>query len=400
MKPITKYTLFDYVSSNNLTKLIELADKKDLTVYKEHTCLIGRAIEVRAKECFDYLYKKQKDGDSSISDRAFYIAIDYYIDNPTLEHKYYLDKLLELDTNIESHIIGHTIGSNELFNLFFEKMEKTYDEIMNLVWEIYRRKNFDRFKQIYEWIELNYQIYNLDLDSFKKEFVDYSYNFECVDFLIYLESKNANILLYDDMTGLYKANQYITSKIFDYIIEKYKTLTLEQLNAIPGIQNLKNYKLSTNLNTKQLLNFKKILELPIDFVSDSVKNYLNDLYSDIIILKSMFEYDFGFIYLILKKYPHINILNNVSNDIIKKSLVHLTNHIQNGLDVQQQIDMNYLRKLMCIHMKFSTLPVSYSESNILRQIILEPNFSQNQTKYLEYLEQVLSGKIKLNHYKF
>jgi hypothetical protein len=398
MKPITKYTLFDYVSSNNLTKLIELADKKDISIRKKNTCLVGRAIEVHAKECFDYLYKKQKDGISIVSNQAYYIAIDNYLFNPTNEHKYYVDKLLELNI-IGSNIVSRTINSDELFNLFFERMTKDINKINDLSYHLSKKANFNKFKFVYEWFENNYQTYGLDLNNFKKQCVYYSYTFYHVDLVQFLESKNANILLYYDTNGLSRAYFGKNNNFFDYIIEKYNNLSIEQLNVIPKINNLTEFKLNYELNfsiiiIKKLLNLKKILELPIKFDEASILYCLKGSYENIIKSKYYSEYHLGFIYLVLKKYPNNNNLDSISDDWIKKA----HNLVMNNHNIIAY--KNSLKKLMCIHMKFSILPVSYSESNILRKIIAEPNFLSDQTKYLEYLEQVLSGKIKMTHYKF
>jgi hypothetical protein len=401
MKPITNYTLFDYISADAVDKLKDLMDKKDISIRKNRICLVGRAIEVRARKCFDLLFNKKKDDKYIASFYAYSIAIDYYLENPSPEHKYYIDKLLELG-EVDSNVVVKTIESEtvELYHLFFEKMEKGSNQIIRIMSEMCRLNSINKFIHLYEWVEQYYQICNLNFDELKNKFVSYSYHYERPDFLLYLESRNVNILLYEYGCGLIKANNIKDSKIFNYIIAKYKNLSVEQLNQIPGIKQLKSfikekYFLSYIGINRLFINLNKILELSIEF--DDVNTCLKYLYEEVI--KSCLSYSLccdyylACIYIILKKYPNINSLNEqfFNEYNIDQCYEHIEQN-DNENFVKYKI---WLNKLMMIHMKFSTLPISYTENNKLRQICEDPYFSENQTIFIEYLEMVLKSKKKL-----
>lgn len=407
MKPITNYTLFEYVSADAVDKLNELIDKKDISIKKNRICLVGRAIEVRARKCFDLLYNKKKDDKYIASFWAYSIAIDYYLENPSIEHKYYIDKLLELG-EIGSTIVRKALESEseELYHLFFDKMEKGSNQIIHIMSEMCRLNSINKFVHLYEWVEQNYQIYNLNFDELKNKFVSYSYHYDQPEFLLYLESRNVNILLYEYECGLIKVNDVKNSKVFNYILSKYKNLPVEQLNLIPGIKKLNSFIKNTTwfgsyIGINRLfINLNKILELPIDF--EDVNKCLTYLYQEIIKSSLSYsictEYFLVCIYVILKKYPNINPFNEqVLNEyFINQNYEHIEQNYNNNL-AKYKI---WLNKMMMIHMKFSTLPASYTEDNKLRQIVEEPNFIQKQTKFIEYLELVLCSKKKLGSYTF
>ena len=124
--------LFEKIVANDyiwLENFIQIKDNKTINLLnsiKSKYSIIHKAIEVRAKECFDILINIPEINIYNCSlgcINGLDIALDYYITAPNNINKYYVDKLLEKNNIvISASTFIKCINSEYLFLKTFEKL--------------------------------------------------------------------------------------------------------------------------------------------------------------------------------------------------------------------------------------------------------------------------------------
>ena len=261
---ITITYLFNLINFNDYEKLAQIIDSNKGKEYfhkrKSSESLISKAITVRARQCFDLLLTINFDMDNQdFYQRGLYNAIEYYVNAPNSDNKYYLDKIMEKPIIVDFYIMYKTIKNTELFIKLFDRYHKDIDNLNKVAICSIMNNNIETFEIIYNYISSNFDINNLLLNELYNQAI-HSNNITCIEFLI---SKNLNYTHVNDYPAIYLTLNPQTMLSFDYLYKKYKTLTKEELNSIPSIKN----KLPINFqfNLKTFNNLKKILTLPIDF---------------------------------------------------------------------------------------------------------------------------------------
>lgn len=118
--------LFKMVSANDhdgLNRLLLGKKSVDLNSYKSGQSLISRAIEVRAKECFDIIIDNPnnsmfKNKNSSLN--GLTKALEYFSLAPNASNEHYLKRLLEKGATVESYIVFNVMNNpfdNPIINI-------------------------------------------------------------------------------------------------------------------------------------------------------------------------------------------------------------------------------------------------------------------------------------------
>jgi len=278
---ITITYLFNLIGFNDYEKLAQIIDSnKDKDIFCKKKCresLLSKAISVRSRQCFDLLLTINFDMNNDSNDfykKGLYNAIEYYVSAPNSDNKYYLDKIMEKPIDVDYYIIYKAIKNTELFIQLFDKYHKNIENLNKIAICSIMNNNNEILEIIYNYIASNFDINNLSLYDLYNQSL-HSNNISAIEFLI---SKNLNYTRVNDYPAIYITIDPKTLLAFDYLYNKYKTLTKEELNSIPYIKN----KLPINFqfNLKTYNNFKKILSLPIDFddMATTVANIFKDLY--------------------------------------------------------------------------------------------------------------------------
>ena len=268
----TMTQLFKIVTSNDyeaLKKIIQSKSKADFNCVKSRQSLLQKAIEVRAKECFDLLIEIpnleiiKKGGMLS----GIQKALEYYIAAPNPVNEYYVNVLLEKNITIESYTIISTMDHPQIFNLMFNQVEKTENIMHSIIEASIRKNNINMMYSMFSILDgSNIGFYN---DPTRKAiFNDRIFscaichsNNDAFNFLI-----NRGYNWKEPYALLYYLMNHNTLHIFNAVYHLYESLSIEELNQITHIKNLviQPHIFSNDvLVLNEYLN--KIFKLPIQF---------------------------------------------------------------------------------------------------------------------------------------
>jgi hypothetical protein len=326
----TMTQLFKIVSSNDydtLEKLIMGNKKLNFNCIKSHTSLISKAIEVRALECFNLLMSLN---DLSIlqSNNTYVngltIALEYYSSAPNPSNKYYLDKLIERNVTIDCWSLVKCMNDQLLFDNMFNRLDKSYNNIHNLISSAVQRNNVTVMSKLYDYLYLNNPTYYSTPENrcaFNEIILKTAIQSNNIIAIEHLENLEHNIMNlnqnnFQKMPSLYYAYVSNTdSNAFNFIFSRMEKMDENTLNLIQNIKKLSNiicsqqYYYGINCTKNSIECFKKILLLPIDWedLADVISNIHNAIYRSI----GSYYYDskkilnqldekINFIYMVLK----------------------------------------------------------------------------------------------------
>ena len=133
---ITMTKLFNIIIGNDyntLNKLLENNNNININcVNRQNQSLIYKAIEVRARECFDILINLDTLNiiyNKSSNINGLEKALDYCIISNNNSNNHYLNKLLDKNIPIDCNSILKSISNIDIFNKLFNKIEKTENNI-------------------------------------------------------------------------------------------------------------------------------------------------------------------------------------------------------------------------------------------------------------------------------
>lgn len=262
--------LLTIIKSNNHEMLDTLINSnKNIKWTRGKYSLIYRAIEYRAKECFDLMINNDKfklllESDSG-KRSGLLIATQYMIEFPSAGNKYYFDKLIEKNVCIDIWSILHSIKNINIFNVLFDSAIKNSDLFIELFYE--KIDNIEVLNKIYNYMTTNnVEYYN---DNFNKNVYNLAIrnnNVLLIDYLITVVNicwKECN-----DVPALYCCIRWNAFDAFNYLYLKHEQMTTEELNSIPNIKDIDILALYgttfTPIFTKYMI---KLIKLKIAFNS-------------------------------------------------------------------------------------------------------------------------------------
>lgn len=295
MATMTK--LFEKVTANDyewLEQLVQSKKQVDWNCIRFKISLIQKAIQVRALECFNILISIPELTTYSTNGpvNGLQQALEYCIEAPNQSNYHYLTKILEKNVSIDTYHIGMCINSNlhsklqsnVLFNMLFDRINKTEINIINILSYIISNNSISLIEHVYNFLETNNMsyytpqndiIFNNKIYNNMIQSMNSTYNsrqpikMQLIEFMM---TKNVNWKITNNIPVLYTFNMYDNIIGFEKFYPLYKSLSKEEINSIPNITNLKQY-ISRSYNMEYL---KAILMLPIDFTD--MAPYVGELF--------------------------------------------------------------------------------------------------------------------------
>lgn len=271
--------LNDYES---LEKLILSGNKKinfncDKNEKGQYKTLVSKAIEVRARECFDLLLEIPDLEILSLNSDLSGLskAIEFYTGAPNPGNEYYLRKLLEKNIKIDISDIIECIGFSNFFQIMFGKINKNFDNIRILYLKCIEKNNMETIYYLSNYIEQNFD--NNKIKEFYNIVCKFTVETDNIGVFEYLKEKLANYFVIENIPIIYLCNKP-KSKIFNYLYDQMERMSEQELNQISNIKHL--HYLYGNLEIRE--NLVRILKLKINFedISETItKIILNTINS-------------------------------------------------------------------------------------------------------------------------
>lgn len=274
--------LFKMVSANDyegLNKLLGGKNPVELNSYKGGQSLISRAIEVRAKECFDLILENPNNSMLNNKNSGFNglsKAVEYYSIAPNPTNEYYVQRLLEKNVPIDSNTIFEVIDIPNMFQQFISRVPNDYNSLTPILLHAVKKNNMDVFKLMWDKI-LGLNLTQDNMNTLTGKIFDdalRSSNLEVLELISFthnwktIKMGQAQI----NVPIIYWAVINSNKILFDYFFNKYEKLTKLELELVPGIKNINEiftskYDFVTNEKTYELAKYclDKIFQLPIEF---------------------------------------------------------------------------------------------------------------------------------------
>ena len=268
--------LFKMVSANDYEGLNQLLLNNkliELNSYKSGQSLITRAIEVRAKECFDIIIDNPNNTMIKNKHARFNgleKALDYYMTAPNISNEYYVQRLLEKGVEVEPNIVCKVINNQSLFGQLFNRIPNDMTNLSLILYSSVDCNNMNVFTMLYK------KILELNLEEAENTYLHQIIFSKAIKSsnVIVIESIKQNIdwKQYDNYPIIYHTVVLNDKILFDYFYNNYEKLNEEQLNQIPNIYNIQyilgnNYYPTINEKTFNFMKYslEKIYKLPIKF---------------------------------------------------------------------------------------------------------------------------------------
>lgn len=422
---VTYTELYKIIISNNYNTLLDLVNKNeyiDFNIIISNISLIDKAIEVRARECFDILIEIPNLMIlSNPKYNGYYTAIKYMLlsDNPTNE--YYLMKLINKKLPFNDYILTECINIPNIFNIMFFEHNKTSTTFERLLEKAINKNNNNLVFMIYEHLEnSDYSFYNnLTKTKFNKLILHFCINSSNIEIFELLINKNTewktidnklmdrimnNRCNYTEILNnstnsvpiLYFIVKYDNNIIFKFIFNHYNNLSKEELNNILGIKIL-DYLLDIKTIDKLdniIYYLPSILTLPIDFndfnniIIILFRNIYTSYYFNMSTYKSrisFFDQLYEIIYILYKNNKNIsNPYNYLINESNKMNTAF--DEIQTRFINNQNIFQCYkaqIRKLFYIYSYFGWEP-----PNNFSQYFKNNNDIDIETEKIEFINSL------------
>ena len=377
-----KKEMFDLIGYNNYDELQKRIDSgKPLcwVYFCKNQSLVSKAIETRAKTCFDILCKlydniqpntEEYEGYNMVMSNGLVKAVEYYCIVPNPENKYYYDKLISMNMTIELNALINAINNNKIsYDVFTALFNKLSDNNMNLdviinrcLYKAIRESNIFILNIIYERLQSkNYHFYNNDYNNMMFTEAIYSGSIQTIIYMIQknlIDWKKVN----NKPSIYYLENKSIEAN--NYLYEKIIKLTKEELNAIEGIQNPMNIPISMLYKSKSLNYIQKILKLPIQFSDMSllIINIFERIYKRIIKKWNMYRTIsentvlYKIMVMLLKSgYVKTNPINNINYDDFKVIYIFKMNEMNGDVNLSNIYKNEIIRFIdICKDFHFDT----------------------------------------------
>lgn len=325
--------LFTIIDSNNHEMLSELIKKnkkmirQSMISKQSGTYILPRAVRVRARECFDLLVDIIDPESFTVvtynneTNTGLLQALKYYTNFPSQENKYYLEKLLDINTPVAPCEVLYAVDNTELFTRLFNRVNVKVDLILKLI----ETNNISAIEYALSWLINEGRLEGDMIDKILKSTISYGN----LSTLKLLDSKGVSLLVCEGrpsiycMFNVYCKNKKRVEQFLDYLLDYYRKQPVETIRHIPNINAINNLMISgywsININNSYRYEIIRTLKsvgidtIPIDIVNVIYKNilstnlgsfkYLSYVRMGIVIIYSLLENNM--------------ILTNVNKDIIK-----------------------------------------------------------------------------------
>jgi hypothetical protein len=252
-------TLNDY---DGLEKLIQSGKNINFNCDKNEKgqikTLVSKAVEVRAKECFDLLIEIPNLTVLSCGTHLNGLAkaIEYYTGAPNTCNEHYLKKLLEKNAKYNIYDVCELIDFQEYFQLMFEKINKTKDNVKYLLEKAIESNKMGIINYLYDYLEQTYQ--PDELVELNKNIIKLVISYDNLGIFEYVKTKVPDFNVINNYPTILHCNKP-NGLIFNYLYSQLESMNENQLNSIPFLSDL-NHLYKTNP-----INLIKILELKLKF---------------------------------------------------------------------------------------------------------------------------------------
>ncbi len=433
----TMTQLFKLIITNDyeqLEKIIINNKKADINCVKSGYSLISKAIEVRAKECFDILLSSPNleiIHSKSDSLSGLKQALDYFLKAPNASNEYYLQSLLDKKIYISSYNIRDCIEHPHIFNTMFNLIDKSdYLIHTEILIQAIQNNNMKIFIQIFEFINQNNLEFARSTIFTSKLMYDAIIN-NNINVINYLVQNNVEWKIIQNSPSIYSVLSLTNYNIhiFNYFYSLYEKLSEKDINQIPGIDNItielpKFYNLDTirntnansatnnNINYTLIEVFEKLYKLPIKYNSTNniINNYILNVWNS---YKYWNKYskqsvksdnsNILTIYWLLKNnnitidnpYTQLTIINQEKNNIIDKAKNYSPSYNKLYIDFINLIK-SYILKIIYVFDHFNW-KIPDNLVTTFNELFINENpetFKSNQTKFINELEDLLKNPTK------
>ena len=344
--------LINMIDNNDYEKLENFINNNPYTFgynYHSNTRMntLHRSIFRRSYECFDLLLSINNINLNT----GFDLALDYYINAPNVKNLYFLERLLLKNVNITpSHVIMAK-NNNSLFDLLFEKIEKTTLNIEEIIIDIINDTN--KFTKLFNYVKNSN---DLDKDPIINSILEYTIYNDKIDIMLMLKLSNNNIKSLKTKHGeiiptLFYSYNTNNKLVFNFLLDYFNTLSNDELQVIPGIQNI------LYLSTLHLHNFNKIeLYKILDILLKNIKfdNLLVDIFNYFINNNNTHLFSFNL-------FPLYYILKNQTINI--ESFIFINNNIINKYIILLNLINEQTKKLRIYSLKNTLINICYILEN-------------------------------------
>lgn len=328
---------------------------------KSRFSLLYKAIEYRSLKTFDLLISIPnlsllKNDSGNINGMG--IAIEYYMNAPNERNEYYIKRLLEKNVKITSGLFYRCGTNRYLFELLFDKFEKTEADITTIMNVVTSAGDLYLIKYIFNYMETNNVPFFYTPQTkarFSSKTLEYLISYclirktdieDGIKIIEYMIQYGADWKKINNEPSLY--NVFPNKALFNYYLDKYKLLTKEEFNSIPNINNI-TFDLLYSVKGDYCY---RIFELPfikIDstvIVTEYFEHFVKNFYGRV--SKQITN---EFLYYVLKKYP----IQEFPYEIVTSKLNTINARLTNQNTYYYQYNATANRELIyiCEHFGFN-----------------------------------------------
>ena len=386
--------LINYVINNDYETIEKLIQSKkklqwDCQDRKGHNILY-RAVETRAKECFDLLIDNELVNRKS---EALNKAIDYYSSAPNPINEHYLLKLLNTDIDIGLYNISKFFDYPVMFNRIFSKIDKNKDNIGWILKDSIRECKPVIYEQIFNMLEEIKPDYWIQTNSMAQEIFKCGIENNNIDVIDFVKDK-IDWKIVETKPSIYYALKKFNYTSFNYLFGLFESLPKNEINQITNINNLQiilDYIYYYNYHNLEYFDKKfpeffnclqQILKLGIEFNCDNIitllYNWVKGNCSGTTVKSNMY---FLIWWLIKNKVIAKN--SNPYDQIVSQ-----TPNISNtGFNYSVQNKAMYQECIKNFDYIFSHYNFEPNEQLLKDYAIREANFQNDKVKFIESLEK-------------
>lgn len=297
----------------NLEKLILCKKKIDWGGKdRKGTNAIRKAVEVRAKECFDLLLDNNVVSIDDPYQSGLAMALEYFSNAPNHSNRYYLNKYIQKKASVNLSLFEDLFlkinirEHSDIIHALLDNLNLIEHQYGSLIKCPIIKNNFEAFKFAHEYVEdKNHQPLN---QQFYQECYKLAIESNSIDIIEFLQTKNINLLVCDGKPSLSIALYNNSELVINKLLNLYESLSEEHLNQIPNIKNFSFIKTNDSNNREKLGtkfkiyfgNIDRILKLKVEYNIGEFIELLIELANS-----SSSAYYYGYSRLTLENYDNI-----------------------------------------------------------------------------------------------
>ena len=384
--------LIKYVMDNDyetIEKLIQSKKKLNWDCQdRKGFSILYRAVETRAKECFNLLIDSDLDLRTS---EALNKAMDYYSAAPNPVNEHYLMRLLDSHQEVDAHVLNKFFDNPHMFNHLFSKINHNSDTIGRILKDSIEKFKPAIFKQVFDMLEETRPDYWVQTNSLAQKIFKWGIDWENVDVMNSVKNR-INWKQVESTPSIYYALNESKFSSFNYLMGLLESLDKNEIEQIPHIKNLNTLFSSVyDLNNfdKKFGDFfnglKRILKLELEFnkteiIANIFKIATNTFYSRYSYNVANGRLNLYFVswWLIKNKLITTNPYNELASKLPNLTNVGSYYAIQNKTMYKE-----YIKNFDYILSHFNFEP---NETIIKNYDLRGENFSTEKTKFIETLE--------------